>query len=78
MSSRGFYKLKYGHRNVKLEVEAPDKLTDRSAKAKFLEEIVVFFCLGYASNFLGHGFRRAQTSTAERGRCFERYRMLSE
>jgi len=26
-----FYKLKYGHHNVKLKAEAPDKLTDRSA-----------------------------------------------
>jgi len=25
-----FYKLKYGHQNVKLKAEAPDKLTDRS------------------------------------------------
>jgi hypothetical protein len=33
-----FYKLKYGHQNVKLKVEAPDKLIDRSAQEQFLEK----------------------------------------
>jgi len=68
--------LKYGHQP---KVEAPDKLTDRSGREKFLEEeTVVFFCLGHASNCLGHGFRRTQTSTAEGGKCVEIYQMLSE